>query len=289
MTVMLLSMVMSLVALTFGQAAKQTPERATEPIEASAIPLDGAILYPPVADGGDDDAADTTAVQVLIHFHGDPQFLLGARHDAGLDGVALIVVNRNGFSSVYREAVADPEQIATWLRTAGAALNQESDSGHFDHLDHFDTVWLSCFSAGYGAVRKVLRSPETAARIDGVVCADAMYAGYAEDGTVLPEDVGPFVTYAQRAAAGEVRFVVTHSYLAPGTYAGTHETAAVLLDEVELSAMPAGGVTYERSRGRFWIEGWSGDTGEAHGAHLGEIARAWARLGEAVVQPQVEP
>lgn len=98
----------------------------------------------------------------------------------------------------------------------------------------FASIVLSSFSAGYGAVREVLRDRANWDRVDGVVLADSMHAGYGEEA----QDIGPFVEFAREAAAGRRRFVITHSEVFPGAYMSTTETAGYVLGQLGLKRKP---------------------------------------------------
>src|SRR5205814_5085774 len=105
------------------------------------------------------------------------------------------------------------------------------------------TIILTSWSAGYGAVRAILRVPENYARVDRVLLMDGMHASYAGDApntgprqesVIAPEDVNVFVKFARDAIAGRKRMFVTHSEIFPGTYASTTETADSIVSTLVL-------------------------------------------------------
>jgi hypothetical protein len=55
-------------------------------------------------------------------------------------------------------------------------LREASDELHLKH--GWSSITLSGFSAGYGAVREILRSPEYFAQVNNVLLLDGMHAGY---------------------------------------------------------------------------------------------------------------
>jgi hypothetical protein len=89
------------------------------------------------------------AIPLVVHFHGDPWLaeesaLRCARR------VAVLAVNLGAGSGVYRQALTDPARFAQWLTEA---------AGHLPPGSHFQPVIVTSFSAGYGAVREILRNP----------------------------------------------------------------------------------------------------------------------------------
>ena len=80
---------------------------------------------------------------------------------------------------------------------------------------------VTSFSAGFGAVREILKSPEYFARIDGVYLVDALYCGYVGDdphspepGVINPVLMRDFLQFAQAAADGEKHAAVTEADVA---------------------------------------------------------------------------
>jgi hypothetical protein len=214
---------------------------------------------------------------VLVHFHGDPATLGKAFARSRISGV-LVVVNFPGLSSAYSKPLAeDPllfDQILTraWRET------------HGDGEPRWEAITVSSFSAGYGAVREVLKSDASLERIDAIIAADSIYAGL-DDGAPIravdPQHMRDFLRYARLAAEGKKRFVVSHSTQAT-SYASTTETADYLLQELGLDrtpreATPREGLrqTSAAGRGGFKVLGFAGDTGADHMRHLREIDVLW--------------
>jgi len=108
---------------------------------------------------------------------------------------------------------------------------------------HVKRIYLTSFSAGYGAVRAVLRNGSD--RIDGILLLDSLHTGYLPDrkplasgGAIEKEKLEGFVHFAERARNGEKRMIITHSEVFPGTYASTTETADSLLESLGLKPTP---------------------------------------------------
>lgn len=168
-----------------------------------------------------------------------------------------------------------------------------AEPGRFDAVDGDDDppprwrrVSLSCFSAGYGAVREILKDPTSFDRVDAIVAADSIYAGLDETPLdkaarrVDPRDMAGFLAFARAAADAKKVFVVTHS-AQPTPYASTTETADDLLASVGLersSLVVAADAPFPQvsraGRGGFAVLGFAGASGPAHLFHLRSIDRA---------------
>ena len=183
-----------------------------------------------------------------------------------------------------------------------------AEPGRFDAVDGDDDppprwrrVSLSCFSAGYGAVREILKDPTSFDRVDAIVAADSIYAGLDETPLdkaarrVDPRDMAGFLAFARPAADAKKVFVVTHS-AQPTPYASTTETADDLLASVGLersSLVVATDAPFPQvsraGRGGFAVLGFAGASGPAHLFHLRSIDRWWQvadRLAAAGHEPR---
>jgi len=150
------------------------------------------------------------------------------------------------------------------LGTVGAALAPA----------HLRYLVITSWSAGYGAVREILREHPTA--VGALVLLDSLHAAYRESGDgLVTEDLEPFVSFAKRAAAGEAVMVLTHSEIKPPGYASSSETASYLLDQLGGrrrygGLSPAHGVQLKTrfDRRGLHIRGYTGTGKEAHCAEL---------------------
>ena len=221
------------------------------------------------------------AVQLLVHFHGDPKVVEQkvARLDAN---VVIVNVTLNGLSGVYRDRFLKPETFTRLLDESLEQLRQRKLS----ESPTIARITVSSFSAGFGAVRELLKSEEHYRRIDAIVMADSIYAGFIDDGQQSPvemkRDVEPkhmegFLRFAHDAVDGRKTLVVSHCQLRPETYASTAETADYLLKQLQLDQ--------ERTAvNEDWADGWrclsrcdrgdlhvlsfAGETGTDHMQHL---------------------
>lgn len=229
------------------------------------------------------------ALPLVIHFHGAAW--LAEQHVAtAAPHAALISVNLGSGSSRYAAPFADARVFPRWLDEAAdavASLGRPRPT--------WSSVTLTAWSAGYGAVRALLREPDATARVSAIVLLDGLHASYvvegdpgaprATDPSVQTEDLAVFLRLATDAANGRLTFVVTHSEVYPGTFASTTESADVLLRTLGLRRRPvlkAGPLGMqqlsEASRGRFHVLGFAGNSAPDHVDHLyalGDWLRRW--------------
>jgi hypothetical protein len=148
---------------------------------------------------------------------------------------------------------------------------------------HARRIGLSAWSAGYVAILAILVQPEARAKdIDGVVLIDGLHGQRGN----LSAQLGPFVDYARRAAAGERFLFVAHSSIDPPGFASTSEAAHFLL--ASLDARPQAvrrddGLGLELveffSRGDFHVRGYAGNDKADHCAQVTLLRRAYTALG----------
>lgn len=202
---------------------------------------------------------------VVLHFHGAPW--LAEQSVAAVYSSATVAALQIGSgSSVYQNAFDTREEFD--------ALLQEAEAGE-------RPVILTAFSAGYGAVRAILR--HSADRVDSIVLMDALHAGYGDNRTVKNEDLEPFLAFARRAMNRQKRLIYTHSEVYPGTFASTTETADWLLTQLQLRRTrvlkwgPQGVQQLSNvQNGHLWIGGFAGNSAPDHVDHLHGMA-AWLR------------
>jgi hypothetical protein len=234
-------------------------------------------------------------VPLLIHFHGAP-WLIEQHIAKHLPQAALITVQLGAGSSVYRRPFEQPQLFQSLLSEAAAQL----------HLEHgWASITLSGFSAGYGAVREILRNRDSFALVDNVLLLDGMHTSYvpegkplADGGQIDPIGLDSFIAFAKEAVAGRKSFVFTHSEIFPGTYASTTESGDFLLAQLKLDLANSnlkGGQSNLRQRpslrqgpmgmqqlsvvdvGGFHMRGYAGNTAPDHIDHLHAMP-AWFAL-----------
>ncbi len=217
----------------------------------------GSLFIPEALDGQEQ-------IPLLIHFHGAtwlPETAVSTH-----DRAAVIAVQLGSGSSVYARPFESPERFGELIdearREAGCELGP---------------IVLSAWSAGYGAVRQILRRPEDYAAVDAVLLLDGLHAGYTNGSPGPAEselnagDLDVFVQLARDAVAERKQFILTHTEVFPGTFASTTETADYLLCELELSRTPVlewgpmGTQQLSEVReGRFLVAGYAGNSAPDH-------------------------
>ena len=158
---------------------------------------------------------------LLVFFHGGkwvPEVAAARRR------MALIAIQIGSGSKVYAEAFADPRRFENLLREAERKAGMQ-----------FGTLTMGGWSAGCGALREILKTPEVYARVDRVLAIDGIHTDYIGgtpgplESRLDPTLLETWERLARDAAAGRKRLLITHSEIFPGTFASTTETADYLL------------------------------------------------------------
>lgn len=203
----------------------------------------------------------TKPARLVIHFHG-PSWLPESAVRRVLPDAAVLTVQAPGAGSdAYRELLAPAS-----ARFAEIVSQAETEAGAT-----FASIVLSAFSAGYGAVREILRDRDLWKRVDGVALADSMHAEYGGEA----RDLDAFLEFAREAVAGRKQFLIAHSEVFPGTYASTTESASFLLRELGLKRQPVlewGTLGMQQlsrvSRGGLQVLGFAGNSAPDHMDHF---------------------
>lgn len=221
-------------------------------------------------------------VPLIVHFHGAPWLI--ERHIAvEMPRAALITVQLGSGSSAYGRPFADPELFSKLVAEAQTELGTKG----------WSSITLSGFSAGYGAVRAILRQPENYERVSSVLLLDGIHASYepegkslADGGSISTPDLDSFVVFARDAAAGRKRFVLTHSEIFPGTYASTTECIDHLLRQigikrkVKVRNLPPGMRQLSSViKRRIYVFGYAGNSAPDHVDHLHAMPFWFRHLG----------
>jgi hypothetical protein len=203
-------------------------------------------------------------VPLFFHFHGGTWLpeVAAARHGRA----AVIGVQLGSGSAVYGKAFADAKVFGQLLQEA------ERKAGV-----RFEPIGLTAWSAGYGAIRAIVRVPENYQRVRFVLLIDGLHAGYVSgkpgplESQLVPEDLDVFVKLAQDAVAGKKQMVVTHSEIFPGTFASTTETADYLLRQLGLrrqATLRWGPMQTQQLsevlQGKFRLAGYAGNSAPDH-------------------------
>lgn len=219
-------------------------------------------------------------VNIVLHLHGSPRVVESALLEARWPAV-LIEFNRHGLSSAYAKPFANEALFPALLDRALAAVNAQ---GLADR-PHIGRVLVSSFSAGFGGVREMLKRPAHFQRIDAIILADSLYAGYAGDRaprTIDPKLMEDFRWFALEAAQGRKILLVTHSAQVPEGYASTTETADLLVRAVKGRIEPVRidwgdgwSLVRQCTEGKFVMLGFEGSEGADHLRHLRRLGQVW--------------
>jgi hypothetical protein len=233
-----------------------------------------------------DRARGREALDLVVHFHGAPW--LPQQAIASLDdGTVAAVVNLGAGSGAYDRAFTEPSAFDSLL--AGVSREVSAAIGTPGRIRRLTLVG---FSAGYGAVRAILREPRHFDAVEAVLLLDGLHTSYvpertpvADGGALDPEGLAVFADFARAAVRGEKRFVVTHSEIFPGTFASTTESADWLLEALDLRRTPVlrwgpRGMQQlsEVEASRFELLGFAGNAAPDHVDHLHAMPEMLARL-----------
>lgn len=220
-------------------------------------------------------------VPLVIHFHG-AAWLVQYHIAQKLPDAALITVNLGSGSRAYGNPFAEAQTFQNLIDEAGKILELKKG---------WSSVTLVGFSAGYGAVRAILRQDENFRLVNNVLLLDGIHASYVPEGKVLAEggtvngtDLDSFVKFAREAVAGKKTFVITHSEIFPGTYASTTECVDFLLSTLGIkrrAKLQNGPIGMQQlsavSRSKFHIRGYAGNTAPDHVDQL-QAMSYWFKL-----------
>lgn len=218
---------------------------------------------------------------LVIHFHGAP-WLVQYHVSGTLPRAALVTVQLGAGSRAYAAPFEDPETFRSIIDEAKRELGLKRD---------WSSITLTGFSAGYGAIRAILRQDANFARVNNVLLLDGIHASYspegkpiADGGKINPADLDSFVAFGREAAAGKRRFVITHSEIFPGTFASTTECVDHLIAMLglkrkrELKNGPMGMQQLSSvNGGGLRIRGFAGNTAPDHVDHLHAMPE-WFKL-----------
>lgn len=218
--------------------------------------------------------ANEPRLDLLIHFHGDGRV---ARQAVDRQPAPWIVFHchwGNG-SSAYSRPV-DELGAGAFLEAVRTAVQEKLPGAALAG------VYLSAWSAGYGAVRSIIGREAAARQVDGILLLDGLHCSYVPEGTPMAAggaldstQMRSFVQWAEWAAQGEKSLYLTHSAVFPGTYASTTETADYLLQTLGIprqSLLADGPVGMQQTsiaeKGRLRVISFAGNSAPDHVDHL---------------------
>lgn len=232
-------------------------------------------------------------VTLTVHFHGTHWFAIQEHLARGLRG-PLVNFDLGLGSEVYRRAFEDEQHFARLLKAI------EKELGKRGRDARIADVQISSFSAGYAAVRELLKVPEYFDLISRITLLDSLYARFkssGERGRRVSEPafdhIEPWVPFAQAAIKGQKTFLITYSQVPTPSYASSEQTAEALMRAVGVPSQPvardstpaASEPDYPLLRradfGRFHVWGYGGRDERAHRAHARHLGAFWQALDRA--------
>jgi hypothetical protein len=204
-----------------------------------------------------------SAAEVLFFFHGGTWLPEVA---AAQNRVAVVAVQAGSGSGTYVRLFEDPARFPALLKEAEAKAGVQ-----------FGRVMLGGWSAGCGAIRQILKAPDSYARVDAALMIDGIHTDYVDgkpgplESKIGGGNLEIWLQLARDAMAGRKRAIVTHSEIFPGTFASTTETADYLLKNLSLTRRPVlkwgpmGLQQLSEARvGRFLLIGYAGNSAPDH-------------------------
>jgi PEP-CTERM motif-containing protein len=208
---------------------------------------------------------------VIVHFHGDPQTYWNNAKYANLNAL-IVTVNYSGLSSAYSTPFSNVSLFQTLL---DQALTKAREQASIPDSLQWDKIAVSSFSAGYGAVREILKSSTYRNSINSLLTADSLYATTAGDGTPLDSQMADYKTFAGLAKNGTKTFLFSHSQVPTYTYESTAECGDELMQYLGITSTPLntnglGTLNFYRyaQTGNFRLWGALGTDGDSHLEHL---------------------
>lgn len=192
--------------------------------------------------------------------------------------MAVVSVQAGSGSGTYARLFEDPRSFPRLVAEAEVKCGIK-----------FTRVLLAGWSAGNGAIRQILRTPESYARVDGVLSIDGIHTDYPDghpgpqESKIGTQNLDVWMRYARDAIAGRKRMVITHSEIFPGTFASTTETADYLVAQLGVHSQPVlkwgpmGLQQLSEARaGRFLLMGFAGNSAPDHVDQL-HASPAWLK------------
>ena len=234
---------------------------------------------------------------LCVHFHGAPWFVIQEHLRRGAKEPLAVFALGEG-SSTYRVPFEDTNRFARVLSLVESELYRRGAP-----IAHITSVNISSFSAGYGAVRELVKSPEPFKTIRRIALLDSMYGGLEQqragntNRVPLAEHIDVWAPFAKAAMRGEKIFVLTHSQVPTSGYASSAECATTLVGKLGLAARSAGTDSLPAAKdpdfpllsrvdaGGLHIWNYGGTDAQAHMTHARHMADVWQTLDSARTTP----
>jgi hypothetical protein len=248
----------STAAANSARAPAAAAASAPAPVSPEALPrvvsfrktgtYNGAPVYVP------EDCHD--AYDLILHFHGAHPYVRDLVEKANLDAVVAVFNAGNG-AEKYSQAFGAGGTLSSLLRQVDMATVPLCPGAKLRR------VALTAWSAGYAAAEKLLGNEEARERVDAVLLADGLHAGFTDrwKRQFAPNALQAFRDFGQLAKDGKKLFAITHSSIMTDGYGSTTECSRLLLKALNVTCDDD---LVSGKSGGFSIEGFTGDDKTAH-------------------------
>ncbi|MFA3782204.1 hypothetical protein ABRY23_03985 [Melioribacteraceae bacterium 4301-Me] len=216
---------------------------------------------------------------LVIHFHGNPNIVKYAADKYNGSIIAAILNLGSGSKRYYNQF----EDSTLFKRIIDSVIAKTKYK--IGVKPTLKKVILTGFSAGYGAIKKLLETHSE--DIDAVLLLDGLHASYIPDRKVLSEGgkidssaFDAFLRFALEASKEKSakKFLITHSEIFPGTFVSTTEATDYILSKLKMRRKPIlkwgplgmQQLSYAR-KNHFMIMGFAGNSAPDHMDHLHAI------------------
>jgi hypothetical protein len=217
-------------------------------------------------------------LDLLIHFHGAAYVTQYAATQYRGDMIGA-TVNIGSGSKVYNDAFVDTTRLGSLIDSMTVEAKKR-----LGHKIIVGRVVLSGFSAGYGAIRRIISTPANYRMVDAVLLLDGFHTSYiperrvlAQGGRIDSTGLQPYINLGLDASSkgSKKRFLITHSEIFPGTFVSTTEATDYLIQTLGLKRTPVlknGPLGMQQlsatKKGRFSVLGFAGNTAPDHVDHV---------------------
>jgi hypothetical protein len=215
---------------------------------------------------------------LLIHFLGASYVTQFAATKYSGDLIAATLSVGAG-SKVFNDAFVDTTRFSGLIDSIAAGTRNR-----LGHNITIKRVILSGFSAGYGAIRRIISTKMNYDKVDAVLLLDGIHTSYlperrvlAQGGRIDSTGLQAYINLAQDAVSrsSRKRFLITHSEIFPGTFVSTTEATDYVIQALGLKRTPmmkVGPLGMQQlsstKKGRFAILGFAGNTAPDHVDHV---------------------
>jgi hypothetical protein len=236
-----------------------------------------------------DFASADGAFDLVVHFHGATDLLVQSLGAVKLNAV-VVVVNLGLTSRSYEDTFGYTELFPVLLDQAKKVMAKRRLRD-----PSIRRLALSAFSAGFGAVKRILDRPGVLDQVDAVLLYDGIHTSYDEHRKLDLRPLQSLLALGRAAVQGDKLLFVTHSEIPTVDYGSTSQTTDLLLQELEVPRIPGGdtpawpdlpavrgGVSANdrrplvpRSRaekGSLFVRGYGGDRAPNHMSHVLQMA-----------------